>query len=157
MKVLSSIIIVFSSLLAAGCAKGEVSQGGNVHLCLDGCGVTFYELVPNKEKYKNITINISGFLALTNGILTLQPSREEYLSSVGDGSAISFRVSSADQERIIDSYLYSYVSVRGGFDYGSCESLVGFGCFLGDVSVVPVPGRGEYEDVDDWKTHIDDI
>lgn len=159
MKHCSAVFAMCLGCMLCGCQRMEndIPKEEITSDCVAGCGVTFYELVPKKDTYSGRVIYISGFIALTNGILSLQPSEDAYKSSVGDADSVIFMLSEMDQKRIIDSHLNTYVSVRGKFTSGSENPLVGIGYFSGNVDVYRKIVRDEFEGVDQWKVRAQDL
>lgn len=156
MKMAVSILLMISTL---GCATKDSSSELLVAgvSCVAGCGVTFSEIVPKRGHYDGKEIYISGFVAIANGRLSLQPSEEAYMSSVGDLEAIFFNVPQSVQKEIINAHLNSYVSVRGVFNVGSRDGVAGVGYFSGDVDVYKKIIRERAESVEDWGVRLEDL
>lgn len=152
-------LLAIITALSPACSVERDSAQNRVDdpICISPCHISFSELIPNKAKYHGSRIYISGFLALSDGSLTLQPSEQAYLSSVGDVDAIVFHVPSSVQKKIIDSYLNRYVSVRGVFKSESDKRLVVMGNFSGNLDVYEAIVREVPESVETWKVRVEDL
>lgn len=157
MNLHTAIITFLLGVMIVGCSTADGSQSKAEHKCLAGCDVTFYEIVPKRDTYSGKTIYISGYLALTNGYLALQPSKDMYLSSMGDASSILFRLPEGVQKNIIDSHLNSYVSVRGLFFAESGDRLIGIGYFSGPVDVYVKAVGDRPEEASEWKVRLEEM
>jgi hypothetical protein len=143
-------------LVSPWCAATETLDPRKAAIsCVDGCQVTFMELVPNRAAYDGEEIYIIGFLAITNGWLSLQPSEQAYMAGTGDPDSIIIKLPASFQRRIIDDHLNSYVSVRGVFNVGPVDRLVGLGYFTGPLKV----NKGFVRKVpeSDWKVPLEDL
>ena len=159
MKLLQACLILVVVCIVGACVRDENSpvRGQSDTVCDQGCAVTFSELVPKREQYDGKEIVVSGFLALSNGMLALQPSEQAYLSAVGDMEAITFNIPATAQEKIIRDHLNRYVSVRGIFNVGSENRAVGMGHFSRVLAVNPKIVRVKPEGVDEWKVRLEDF
>ncbi|MCD9008263.1 hypothetical protein LDO31_18925 [Luteimonas sp. XNQY3] len=159
MRFIFTCLLICFAPIAPGCAAEDSSSVRDYSgfSCIEGCGVTFSEIVSNRSRYDKNKIYISGFIAISNGFLSLQPSEQAYMSSVGDLESIIFNIPESAQKEIIDSHLNSYVSVRGVFNVGSGNELVGIGYFSDNVNVYRKIVREKPEGVEEWKVRLEDL
>ena len=79
MRLLAVMILVLA-LMLIGCEDRSNAPRNHAPVCTPQCEVSFAKLVPEASEYDDRKIYIAGYLALSNGNLTLQPSKEAYLS-----------------------------------------------------------------------------
>lgn len=122
------------------------------------CAVDFFALRSWRDHFAGKEIAIVGYLAISDGLLTLYPSEHDYLIN-NNFSSLQLRFDADDQEKLFSVFGYNYIKITALFEPVDRISnrINSVGALKGEFNVIKFPPRTSREVWADIRIDADDL
>jgi hypothetical protein len=122
------------------------------------CEVQFQDMVIDRVRYEERRIRVVGYLAIQNGSMLLFATEHDYIIR-NTGAALQIRFKQADQKRLYDIGIYSYIELTATYSSGDVDAKRAnyLGVLRPPYEIFAIDMRPKKEFWGDIKMNVEDI